>query len=140
MQLLQNQVNSLFGLNIDLNNYFRNLRRMDKKAFVVALDQHNKDFQRLLPGKPQTFGMKSGRVYLEPLAQCPEHSTHEKEELLVFLSGQGQAIIKGQQPLEVGQGKIAYIPPQTLHSIKNTSSTEPLIYIYCVAVADTNAQ
>ena len=106
---------------------------MDNKPFVVELnDEH--DFQRLLPGQPQTHGMKSGRVYLEPGSECGKHSTGEREELLVFLSGNGQAIIEDEQAFEVGQGKIAYIPPQTVHNIKNTSD-EPLIYIYCVAVA-----
>jgi mannose-6-phosphate isomerase-like protein (cupin superfamily) len=80
--------------------------------------------------------MKSGKVYLEPGSECGQHSTEDKEEQLVFLAGRGVAII-GDEKIQVGKGKVCYIPPQTHHNIKNTSD-EPLIYIYCVApVQDT---
>lgn len=105
---------------------------MSRKPFVVELnDEHG--FQRLLPGEPQTCGMKAGRVYLEPGQSCGQHSTEKKEEILVFLSGRGLAVIGDEQPAEyeVGQGKVSYIPPQTIHNVKNTG-TEPLIYVYCV--------
>ena len=81
--------------------------------------------------------MKAGRVYLNPDTECGEHSTNDREELLVFLSGKGQAVIENKQVLEVGQGKIAYIPPRTLHNIKNTSD-KPLSYIYCVAPTEVS--
>ena len=101
-----------------------------KKAFVVELNDE-KGYQRLIPGVPTTHGMKSGRVYLQPGADCGVHSTEEKEEQLVFLSGTGTAII-GEEEIGVSVGKICYIPPQTQHNILNTGS-EPLIYIFCVA-------
>ena len=104
---------------------------MAKQAFVVELNKES-GFQRLLPGTPDTHGMKSGRVYLAPGDECGLHSTLNKEEQLVFLSGSGTAIVEPNQSFEVGKGKVAYIPPQTEHNIKNTGS-EPLIYIYCVA-------
>ena len=104
---------------------------MDKKPFVVELNNKS-EFQRLLPGQPQTCGMKAGRVHLAPGENCGRHSTNDREELLVFLSGCGQAIIEGSDSFDVGSGKVAYIPPQTFHDIKNTG-TEPLIYVYCVA-------
>ena len=90
------------------------------------------EYQSLMK-PPVTHGMRSGRVYLTPGADCGLHSTKANEELLVFLTGSGVAII-GQQEYEseVGVGKITYIPPQTPHNIKNTG-TEPLVYIYCVA-------
>ncbi|MFC1676126.1 cupin domain-containing protein [Planctomycetota bacterium] len=104
---------------------------MAKEAFVIELNEKT-EFQRLLPGQPQTHGMKSGRVYLEPGAECGLHSTEAREELLVFLSGAGTAAIGHDKILEVAQGKVAYIPPQTEHNIKNIGP-QPLIYIYCVA-------
>jgi mannose-6-phosphate isomerase-like protein (cupin superfamily) len=106
---------------------------MDKKPFVVDLNDKC-EFQRLLPGEPQTCGMKSGRVYLAPGESCGQHSTNDREELLVFLAGSGKAIIEDGDTFDVGLGKVAYIPPQTLHDIQNTG-TEPLIYVYCVAPA-----
>jgi mannose-6-phosphate isomerase-like protein (cupin superfamily) len=105
------------------------------EAFVVELnDEHG--FQRLLPGEPETCGMKAGRVYLEAGAECGEHSTGSREEMLVFLSGEGIAFVGNDKQFKVGAGKICYIPPQALHNIKNTGN-EPLIYIYCVAQADS---
>ncbi len=103
----------------------------DKKAFVVAIN-NEKEYQRLIPGAPTTHGMKSGRVYLEPGFDCGVHSTEDKEEQLVFLAGNGTAII-GEEDMEVGVGKVCYIPPQTTHNILNTGN-EPLIYIFCVAL------
>ena len=104
---------------------------MNKKPFVIELDDKH-EFQRLLPGRPQTCGMKSGRVYLEPGQKCGQHSTNDREEILVFLSGSGKAIIEGSEPFDIGAGKVCYIPPFTTHNNKNTG-TEPLVYIYCVA-------
>jgi mannose-6-phosphate isomerase-like protein (cupin superfamily) len=106
--------------------------RAAQKVLVIDLADTS-EYQPLLLGKPQTAGMRSGRVYLKPGEDCGQHSTKAHEETLVFLSGRGTSLIGGHQtPFEVGQGKICYIPPDTLHNIKNTGS-EPLVYIYCVA-------
>ncbi len=102
------------------------------KAFVIDIND-KKEYQRLIPGAPTTCGMKSGRVYLEPGADCGVHSTEDKEEQLVFLQGAGAAHI-GDEQLQVGAGKVCYIPPQTEHNIVNTGD-EPLVYIFCVAPA-----
>ena len=103
-----------------------------KKPFFIELNDAS-EYQRLLPGAPATYGMKSGRVYLEPGAECGQHSTKENEEQLVFLEGEGSATI-AEETMPVGKGKIVYIPPETVHNIKNTGG-EPLIYIFCVAQA-----
>jgi len=99
--------------------------------------QREVEHQELLCGKPQTYGMRSGRVYLQSGEACGQHSTDQHEEMLVFLSGQGLALIgKEQNAYPVGEGKVSYIPPHTTHNIKNTGA-KPLVYIYCVApVAD----
>ena len=102
-----------------------------KKVLVIELDKSS-EFQRLLGGQPQTHGMRSGRVYLPPGQACGQHSTKNREELLVFLSGQGELMIGEEDSYQVGPGKVSYIPPHTAHDVKNTGS-EPLIYIYCVA-------
>jgi len=103
------------------------------RAFTVELNDES-EFQRLLPGPPQTHGMKSGRVHLEAGKSCGQHSTKENEELLVFLAGEGKVHIGDSDPLAVGAGKVAYIPPKTFHDVENTGSG-PLLYIYCVAAA-----
>ena len=58
---------------------------LSKKAFAVDLNERP-EYQRLLEGIPQTHGMRSGRVYLEPGKACGQHSTKHHEELLVFLA------------------------------------------------------
>lgn len=102
-------------------------------AFTTELN-NQPEYQRILEGKPQTHGMRSGRVYLEPGKACGQHSTKNHEELLVFLTGQGELLIENKDRLAVGAGKVAYIPPETLHDVQNTG-TAPLAYIYCVAPA-----
>ncbi|MHC4221160.1 MAG: cupin domain-containing protein [Planctomycetota bacterium] len=104
-----------------------------EKAFALELEDSGQ-FQRLLAGKPQTCGMKAGRVQLQPGGEVGEHNTGEREELLVFLSGSGQALVGDEKTLDVGEGKICYVPPNTLHNIKNNGA-EPLVYIYCVSMA-----
>jgi len=105
---------------------------VSKRAFVVDL-KNDDEYQPILKGEPQTCGMRSGRVYLESGQACGQHSTNAHEEILVFLSGQGQALIGEENSLcQVGKGKVLYIPPHTPHDIKN-SGNEPLVYIYCVA-------
>ena len=107
-----------------------------EKVVIVELN-NNPEFQKLLSGEPQTCGMRAGRVYLEPGNECGLHSTKAHEELLVFLSGKGRLIISEKNQLEVGIGKVSYIPPHTDHNVMNTGS-EPLVYIYCVAPASEN--
>ena len=102
------------------------------KALVIDLTDAP-EYQPLLKGVPQTSGMRSGRVYLKQGEDCGQHSTKAHEETLVFLSGKGVALIgEKETAFEVGHGKICYIPPNTLHNIKNTGDL-PLVYIYCVA-------
>jgi quercetin dioxygenase-like cupin family protein len=103
-----------------------------EKVLVMDLNKYP-EYQELLVGKPQTCGMRSGRVYLRPGETCGQHSTKAHEEMLTFLSGKGTALIGEEETtFELGEGKVFYIPPHTTHNIKNTG-TEPLIYIYCVA-------
>lgn len=104
---------------------------LSKKVLVIDLNT-NPENQKLLAGQPQTCGMRSGRVYLAPEKACGRHSTKDREELLVFLSGRGELQIGEEGRFEVEQGKISYIPPNTIHDVKNTGS-EPLVYVYCVA-------
>jgi mannose-6-phosphate isomerase-like protein (cupin superfamily) len=102
-----------------------------EKVLVIDLNK-NTENQKLLDGKPQTCGMRSGRVYLAPGQSCGQHSTKNREEVLVFLAGQGELLIGESGSFQVGQGKVSYIPPHTGHDVKNIG-TEPLVYVYCVA-------
>jgi len=93
-----------------------------REAFVVNLGSSS-EFQSLLPGSPKTCGMKSGRVYLEAGKSCGQHSTNEREELLVFLAGQGQArctlvTFQGSHPGILSRGQA--LPGRTLRRTHET--------------------
>ena len=103
------------------------------EPFVHELEDPG-DYHMLLTGKPQTCGMRSGRVRLAPGQSIGQHSTKGNEELLVFLAGSGVAEIGEDTRLLVGVGKVAYVPLQTSHNIVNTG-TDPLVYVFCVAPA-----
>ena len=109
---------------------------MQEKVLVIDLNDKS-EYQRLLGGlekEPHTRGMCAGRSYLKSGESCGQHSTGNREELLVFLSGCGLLLVGEDEKtsFEVGEGKVCYIPPKTLHNVKNTAD-KPLIYIYCVA-------
>ena len=110
---------------------------MSEKVLIIELND-KAEYQRILEGQPQTFGMRSGRVYIDPGQSCGRHSTKNHEELLVFLSGRGLLLTGEEDSHKVGEGKVCYIPPHTVHDVKNTG-TEPLIYIYCVAPASVES-
>lgn len=106
---------------------------MPAKALVIEINDKS-EYQRLLTPQSQSCGMKAGRVYLAAGQACGQHSTNGNEETLVFLSGCGELIIGSEQVLAVGEGKVAYISPRTIHDVKNTGK-KALIYVYCLAPA-----
>ena len=103
----------------------------EKKVRMIDL-RNDVEYQSLLDGRPETSGLRAGRVYLQAGESCGQHNTERNEEVLVFLSGRGLAVIGNNCCYEVGEGKVSYIPPDTVHDIKNTGN-QPLIYVYCVA-------
>ena len=64
-----------------------------QKVKVVELKSEDK-YQRLLGGAPDTCGMKSGNVLLRPGEEVGEHSTEEKEEAILILSGEAEFFIE----------------------------------------------
>ena len=100
---------------------------------TMALDCATDDCP-LLRGLPQTAGLRSGFVRLQPGETVGWHSTGTNEETLVILHGKGEAEIEGATALPVAEKMIAYIPPATRHNVRNTSSG-PLEYVYVVAPA-----
>ncbi|MBN2455926.1 MAG: cupin domain-containing protein [Sedimentisphaerales bacterium] len=106
---------------------------MKNNALVIDCTE-DKLHQKLLEGQPQTSGMRCGKVSLQPTQSCGEHSTNGFEEILVFLSGQGLILMGDKESQKVGKDQVCYIPPHTLHNVKNTGHKR-LVYIYCVAPA-----
>lgn len=107
------------------------------KVSVISLDGNG--FQELLRPGLQSLGMRAGRVALEAGQDCGQHSTEDHEELLIFLCGKGLLVTSEGHQLEVGQGKVAYIGPQTEHNVINNANTA-LVYIYCVVPAGNGSK
>ncbi len=113
---------------------------MKKPAVIyVPIPPAASGFSRLLSGAPQTCGMKSGALVLQPEESVGAHSTHEREEAIVLLEGNAALIIAGQEAMRCGAPGIVYIPPRTEHDLRNVGAG-PLRYVYVVSpVADTVA-
>ena len=88
----------------------------------------------LLEGPPQTAGMRSGFVRLQPGQSVGWHTTGPNEESLVILHGQGEALIDGQPKHSFVAPAYTYIPPAMRHNVTNTGH-EILEYVYVVAPA-----
>jgi quercetin dioxygenase-like cupin family protein len=86
----------------------------------------------LLQGAPQTAGLRSGSVRLQPGETVGWHTTGQHEEALIILRGRGEARIEGQPGRPFTAPKLVYIPPATRHNIANTGD-ELLEYVYVVA-------
>jgi quercetin dioxygenase-like cupin family protein len=101
---------------------------------VISLDAGASNYLPLLEGPPDSITMRSGVVTLAPGSAVGVHSTKAFEELVIVLEGQGELLITGQEPLAIGQGRVAYCPPQTEHNVVNTGH-DTLRYIFVVAKA-----
>jgi mannose-6-phosphate isomerase-like protein (cupin superfamily) len=106
---------------------------MTLKPLVQELPSSTEYESLLKP--PKTKGLHSGRVFLNPDTDCGQHNTGAREEMLIFLSGKGQAVVD-KKTISIEAGQFAYIPPHTEHNIINNSG-EPLIYIFCVVPVGT---
>jgi len=105
----------------------------ERKPLVIKLESADK-YLRLLSGEPQTKGMRSGLVSLKTGEEIGEHSTEDKEEALVILSGEAEVSCAGQPAFSVPAASLVYIPPHTRHNVKN-NAREVLKYVYIVAAA-----
>lgn len=99
---------------------------------VITLDTGEEDYLRILGGPPANETLRSGRVRLKPGESVGSHSTDDYEELIIVLSGRGEASVVGDETFSIEQGSALYIPPWTVHDIKNVGTT-PLAYVYVVA-------
>ena len=92
-----------------------------RKAMLIKLESSEK-YQRLLNKDSGSFGIKSGHVILKPGENIGEHTTAEREELIIVLKGSGEAIVDRETILKIESNSVLYIPPKTKHDIKNTGS------------------
>jgi mannose-6-phosphate isomerase-like protein (cupin superfamily) len=79
---------------------------------------------------PISERLKSGYVILQPNEAVGEHTTADREELLIILSGTAQIECEGERS-EVRANSVAYIPKNSRHNVTN-NSTDVLKYVYVV--------
>jgi len=100
-------------------------------ARIIPLDFTVPGYQRILGGPPGNRTLRSGFVQLEPGDAVGEHSTEQKEELIIVLDGEGELQLNGTGSMAIARGLTAYCPPDTHHNVVNTGSTV-LRYVYVV--------
>jgi len=88
------------------------------KTKIVRLERGER-YQRLFNKESCTCGMKSGHVILKKGEEIGEHSTNAMEEALVILKGKGILVINKKEELDFKEDSVLYIPPGTLHNVKN---------------------
>ncbi len=105
-----------------------------KKARLIRLESKER-YQRLVSKELGSFGVKSGHVILNPGENIGEHTTSEREEVIVILQGSGEATIDKDEILKIEKDSVLYIPPQTNHDVKNTG-TNILEYIFMTSLTE----
>ena len=103
----------------------------EHKTRIVPFEGKAK-YLRLLAGVPETNGMKSAYVILQPQESVGGHSTEAKEEAIIVLEGMLQVFIEGNPFLTAKKDELLYIPARTLHDIKNIGESVAR-YIYVVS-------
>lgn len=101
------------------------------KVKLVKLENSER-YQRLLNKDLGTSGVKAGHVLLKPSENIGEHSTNDREEVIIFLKGNGEVVIENDI-LKIESNSVLYIPPQTKHDIKNIGRDD-LDYIYVTSL------
>ena len=92
---------------------------MDQRNFV-DLARENEDFRRTLETGDHAQVVL---MTLQPGDEIGEE-THDGDQLLLFVEGDGEAILDGQSS-PVGQDDMVFVPAGTLHNFVNTGP-EPL--------------
>ncbi|MDD5476634.1 MAG: cupin domain-containing protein [Candidatus Omnitrophica bacterium] len=99
-----------------------------KKVFCTRLKGERR-FLRLLGDSTKTKGLRAGLVTLRPKELIGEHKTENKEEALIILKGSATVYFGKNKKLKASEGSFIFIPPETLHNVKN-SGRKILQYIY----------
>ena len=101
------------------------------KVFSVKLKAGQR-FTRLLGDSSKMEGLRSGLVTLGPRESIGEHKTEKKEEVIVILKGSAVIYYGKNKKIKAPQNTFVYIPPETLHNVKNSGS-KMLQYVYVTA-------
>ena len=88
--------------------------------------------KQLVMGSADGVPNFSIRVFtLEPGGHSPHHQ-HDVEHLNYIISGQGALMDAEGRANPLNAGDFAFVAPQDVHQFRNTSETEPLVFICAV--------
>ncbi len=99
-----------------------------EKVFCTRLKGRQR-FLRLLGDSSKTAGLRAGLVTLKPKELIGEHKTKNKEEVIVILKGSATVFFGKNKKFKAPQNSFVYIPPNTVHNVKN-SAKNILRYVY----------
>ena len=92
-------------------------------------------YKRLFSKKDgSAISFRSGCVILMPGENVGKHSTEDAEELLIILEGKGKLLLSKTAGVDIKKNSAVYIPPRTLHDVKNTAK-KALKYVFVTAQA-----
>lgn len=83
----------------------------------------------------EATGFGTGRKVLQPGEVTEKHSTGKVRELIFCLEGEVVVRLGSAEPFTLKAGEMSYIPPATLHELKN-EGTDRCIYLFVYSKAD----
>ncbi len=90
-------------------------------------------YTRLFSAKDGTaLSLRSGCVVLAKGDEIGEHSTKEREEVLIVLEGKGELILGKGKKIRFEKGSALYVPPRTAHNVRNIG-IKGLKYVFITA-------
>lgn len=105
----------------------------NKVTFKKLKPDAKEKYMRLFSKKDgSAISLRSGCVVLRPGENVGEHSTDEQEEILIILEGKGKLLLSKSVEIEFEKNSAAYIPPRTVHDVKNTGTVN-LKYVFVTA-------
>jgi len=90
---------------------------------------NRKKFFRLLGKNLPGINLRSGVVVLKPGESVGKHITENKEEAIIILEGKARFFYAGKKSFIALEQSFIYVPPDTLHDLKNTGKNT-LKYVY----------
>ena len=105
----------------------------ENKPFFVILSSA-KRFKRLIGNSSKSSGLSSGLVRLKPKETVGEHSTKDREEIIIILKGKARVHYGKNGRFVLPKKSFAFFPRHTRHNVENTGRG-PLEYTYITARA-----
>lgn len=101
------------------------------KPFFITLSS-TKRFKRLIGNSRKPSGLSSGLVKLKPKESVGEHSTKDREEIIIILKGKARVCYGRKGRFILKENSFAYFPAHTRHNLENAGSGL-LLYTYITA-------